>query len=129
MKYEAADISDNLTKVKKFGMGFMSYSQLMVALRKSLGAEFADRQLRLIAEAHENTLCFQNELHTWLYDTLHELTGLDHEKDIAAWVNSNNQTEHTGIYLNIPVKETISITAEDAKVWLVLNAGATAGAS
>lgn len=112
--------SDNLTKVKKFGMGFMSYSQLMVALRKSLGAEFADRQLRLIAEAHENTLCFQNELHTWLYDTLQEITGLDNEKDIAAWVNSNNQTEHTGIYLNIPVKETISITAEDAKVWLAL---------
>lgn len=117
---DSKEKSDNLTKVKKFGMGFMSYSQLMVALRKKLGAEFADRHLRLIAEAHEKTLCFQNELHTWLYDTLHEITGLDNEKDIGAWVNSNNQTEHTGIYLNIPVRETISITAEDAKVWLAL---------
>lgn len=120
-KTDAKEKARKRTIGKNLAMGFMSYSQLMLALEPKLGKEFTGRHMRMIAKAHERLQLGTQQLHRRMFSTLSEITGLKTEGEMEEWLKSNNEIIDTGIVLKPRFTETCRMTPEEVEEWLALS--------
>lgn len=120
-KTDAKEKARKRTIGKNLARGFMSYSQLMLALEPKLGKEFTGRHMRMIAKAHERLQLGTQQLHRRMFSTLSEITGLKTEGEMEEWLKSNNEIIDTGIVLKPRFTETCRMTPEEVEEWLALS--------
>lgn len=104
--------------MKRLPYGFMSYSQLMLALSDRLGEQFCFDRIQEMTDANAALLNAEKDRMSWMLKLVQKVSGKQGEVACEKWLADFDTPEDTKIVLSPMSWCEVTMTVEAAEAWL-----------